>query len=328
MNIDEIEVFPLAAESLGVRSLCTLVRTPDVSILFDPSAALAKRYSLEPHPSEYLALRSSLERIRSAVDAADIVSISHYHYDHIRPGFTNYLYNFSTQEERKQSLRGKVVFAKDNRENINSSQRRRAFFFQKDIKSVIKEIHWVDGKEFMFGETRITYSKALPHGPVGSALGYVLATTVEYRGARIIFAPDVQGPIARDTLSYILSQDPSAVILGGPPIYLHNLSKYELQSALYCLSNLAASISILIVDHHIMRDPKWNDWMCPIQHVAEESGNKIFSMATFAGQNNRCLEAVRPDLYRNEIPSDEFLKWAQASEEYKIQNMPPLLDES
>jgi hypothetical protein len=104
MNIDDIEVSPLAAESLGVRSLCTLVRTPDVSILFDPSAALAKRYGLEPHPFEYLALQSSLERIRAAVEVTDIISISHYHYDHVRPGFTNYLYNLSTQDERNSPI--------------------------------------------------------------------------------------------------------------------------------------------------------------------------------------------------------------------------------
>jgi len=328
MKIDEIEVTPLAAESLGVRSLCTLVRTPDVCILFDPSAALAKRYNLEPHPDEYLALQNSLERIRTAVEVADIISISHYHYDHVRPGFTNYLYNLSTQDERKETLMGKVVFAKDNRENINLSQRRRAFFFQKDIKSIVKEIQWVDGRDFTFGETRITYSKPLHHGPIGSVLGYVLATTVEYRGARILFAPDIQGPIDRDTLSYILSQDPAVAIIGGPPIYLSNLSKDELQSALYCLSNLAAAVSILVVDHHIMRDLKWNEWLRPVLSVAKESGNKTFSMATLAGQENRCLEAERLELYRNVSPSEEFLKWTQASEEYKTQNMPPLRNAS
>ncbi|MFW9957271.1 MAG: MBL fold metallo-hydrolase [Candidatus Odinarchaeota archaeon] len=324
MNIDGIEVSPLAAESLGVRSLCTLIRTPDVSILFDPSAALAKRYNLEPHPAEYLALQDSLERIRTSVEEADIISISHYHYDHVRPGFTNYLYNFSTQDERKQALIGKVVFAKDNRENINSSQRRRAFFFQKDIKSVVKELQWVDGRQFTFGDTIITYSKPLPHGPEGSVLGYVLATTIEYHGVRILFAPDIQGPIARDSLSYILSQNPMIAIIGGPPIYLGNLGKNELQSALFCLSNLARTISTLVVDHHIMRDLKWNEWLRPVLNIATESGNKIISMAGLAGEDNRCLEAERADLYRNASPSDEFLKWAQASEEYKIQHMPPL----
>jgi predicted metallo-beta-lactamase superfamily hydrolase len=324
MKIDDIEVSPLAAESLGVRSLCTFIRTPDVSILFDPSAALAKRYSLEPHPNEYLALQSSLERIRDTAETTDIISISHYHYDHVRPGFTNYLYNLSTKDERRQTFTGKIVFAKDNRESINSSQRRRGFFFHKDIKSVIKEIQWVDGRQFKYGETKITYSKPLPHGPVGSPLGYVLATTVEYRGVRIVFAPDIQGPIARDTLSYILSQDPLAAIIGGPPIYLSNLSKDELQSALYCLSNLATAISTVVVDHHLMRDLKWNDWLRPILRVAEESGNKLISMAGLAGLGNTCLEADRLELYKKKPPSDEFLKWTQGSEEYKIQNMPPL----
>jgi len=324
MNINEIEVSPLAAESLGVRSLCTLVRTPDVNILLDPSAALAKRYNLEPHPDEYMALQSSLEKIRVAMELADIVSISHYHYDHVRPGFTNYLYNLSTQNERKESMTGKVVFAKDNRENINSSQRRRAFFFQKDIKSVIKDIQWVDGRQFEFGDTTITYSRPLPHGAVGSALGYVLATTVEYLGTRILFAPDVQGPIARETLSYILTQEPSVAIVGGPPIYLSNIGKGELESALYCLSNLAATIEVLVVDHHVMRDLKWAEWMHPVLGVAEESGNQTITMARLSGQDDRCLEAQRVKLYKDAPPSEEFLKWTMAAEEYKIQNMPPL----
>ncbi len=64
MYLNEIEVIPIAAESLGVRSLCTMVRTPDISILLDRSAALAKRYGLEPHPLEYQALQSSMGEIR------------------------------------------------------------------------------------------------------------------------------------------------------------------------------------------------------------------------------------------------------------------------
>jgi len=324
MNIDEIEVSPLAAESLGIRSLCTLVRTPDVSVLFDPSAALARRYGLEPHPMEYLALQDSLERIRAATEEVDIVSISHYHYDHVRPGFTNYLYNFSTQDERKETLMGKVVYAKDYRENINPSQRRRGFFFQKDIKSVVKDLQWADGKQLTFGDTTITYSQPLPHGSVDSALGYVLTTTIEYNRTRFLFAPDVQGPIDRDTLSYFLSQEPNLAIVGGPPTYLSRLSKDETQSALYSLSNLASVVPTLVVDHHNMRDSTWNDWIRPVLNVAEESGNRTMTMAALAGQANRCFEAERSELYRNKPPGEEFLTWSRASEEHKVRNMPPL----
>ncbi|MHA1939933.1 MAG: hypothetical protein ACW97O_17140 [Candidatus Thorarchaeota archaeon] len=62
MQIGEIEVVPLAAESLGVRSFCTLVKTPDLRLVLDPSAALAMRERLEPHPFEYQTLIKSLDR--------------------------------------------------------------------------------------------------------------------------------------------------------------------------------------------------------------------------------------------------------------------------
>ena len=91
MKLGEIEINPLAAESLGVRSLCTHVVTPDISILFDPSVALAKRYNLEPHPTEYLALKRTLSNIFQVATDSDILSISHYHFDHVRPGFDNNL---------------------------------------------------------------------------------------------------------------------------------------------------------------------------------------------------------------------------------------------
>ncbi|GAF81471.1 unnamed protein product, partial [marine sediment metagenome] len=162
MKIGSIEVSPLAAESMGVRSLSTLVTTPDVTILLDPSAALARRNGLEPHPLEYQALLRSLERIFVAARRADVLSISHFHYDHVRPGFTDFQYIFSSREELKRMFESRKVFAKDNRENINTSQRRRSFFFQREMKEVATELQWADGKTFTFGETTVKYSQALP----------------------------------------------------------------------------------------------------------------------------------------------------------------------
>ena len=265
MIIGDIEVIPLAAESLGVRSLCTFIRTPDVSILFDPSAALARRNGLEPHPLEYRQLADCLHDIRSYAEIADVLSISHYHYDHVRPGFRNCLYNLSTRNERKTMYKGKRVFAKDNRENINSSQRRRAYFFQKDLKSIDCAIDWCDGKTYEFGETSIQYSQALPHGPEGSPLGYVVATIVHFENTKILFAPDVQGPIARSTLNYILTSEPNLAIIGGPPTYLSSFSEKGTQAALYSLSNLVPMIPLLVLDHHNMRDKDWQKWILPLR---------------------------------------------------------------
>ncbi|MGY5881093.1 MAG: hypothetical protein RTV31_12635 [Candidatus Thorarchaeota archaeon] len=324
MHLNEIEIIPVAAESLGVRSLCTMVRTPDVSILLDPSAALAKRFGLEPHPLEYQALRTTLDEITAYATEASILSFSHYHYDHVRPGFQNSLYNLSTRDERKEQVTGKTIFAKDNRENINSSQRRRGYYFLKDVKPVANDIHWVDGKIFTFGDTTITYSHPLPHGPNGSKLGFVLATMIEHSGTRFLFAPDIQGPISKETLAYILTIEPELAIIGGPPLYLSQVSKQEIQSALYCLSNLAVSIPTLIVDHHNMRGGSWGEWIKPVLNVSTESGNSLLSMAELAGKKEQCLESSRKQLYQDHPPSEEFLNWTHASEEYKVQNTPPI----
>jgi predicted metallo-beta-lactamase superfamily hydrolase len=221
-------------------------------------------------------------------------------------------------------MKNRVIHAKDFRENINSSQRRRAFFFQKDIKPVARDLQWVDGKQFTFDDTTITYSRPLPHGPVGSALGFIIATTVEHSGTKFLFTPDVQGPVARESLSYILSQEPDVAIVGGPPIYLNKISKEDIQASLYSLSNLATAISTLTVDHHLIRALNWREWLKPVLNAATASNNRMLTMAELAGQENSCLESERVNLYESNPPSEEFLNWVNGSEEYKIQNMPPI----
>jgi len=45
-----MKIKPIAFDSFGARSLCTLVETKDVIIIVDPSVALGpKRYGLPPH---------------------------------------------------------------------------------------------------------------------------------------------------------------------------------------------------------------------------------------------------------------------------------------
>ena len=326
MKRGDIKITPLAAESLGTRSLCTRVVTPDVSILFDPSAALAKRYNLEPHPDEYIALRKSLDSIFAAASKSDILSISHYHYDHVRPGFENPLYNLSKKNERHEMFSGKIVLTKDNRENINPSQRRRGFYFEKDIKDVVTKLEWADDRYFRFDDTKVTYSPPLPHGPANSRLGFVLATTVEFEGTRFLFAPDVQGPIVQETLQYFLQVAPDLLIVGGPPIYLSKFTDKERETALNSLIVLASSIPTLVVDHHLMRGKTWKEWMSPVFDAAEKADNTVLTMAELDNKKNLLLESEREENYERNPPSDEFMNWTGASEEFKLKHPPPLSD--
>jgi predicted metallo-beta-lactamase superfamily hydrolase len=48
-----IQLNPLAFESLGVRSMASKVVTPDIKILIDPGVSLGIRFGLLPHPEEY-----------------------------------------------------------------------------------------------------------------------------------------------------------------------------------------------------------------------------------------------------------------------------------
>ncbi|UCE09827.1 MAG: MBL fold metallo-hydrolase [Candidatus Thorarchaeota archaeon] len=324
MNIDEIEIIPIAGESMGVRSMCTMIQTPSVSILLDPSAALAFRQGKEPHPEEYSALQSSLKRIHDAANRADIVTVSHYHFDHVRPGFTNYRYNFSSKEEFQELFENKTVLAKDNRDNINPSQRRRGYYFERDVRKIVNELHWADGSTFEFGDTRITFSSVLPHGPADTPLGFIIGCTIQHADNRVLFAPDVQGPVVDETLRYILSSNSDLTIIGGPPIYLASFSSEHAHTAISALRKLGERVPRLIVDHHLLRSPNWREWLSPIESLAQEHGNELMCMAEMAGMLPRPLESQRADLYASSPPTVEFVDWTQATDEYKMKHKPPL----
>ena len=74
-----MKITPLAADSLGARSMATLVETPDVRILIDPSVRLGPyRYDLPPHETEEERQRTLWRSIRDAAKRADVLTVSHY----------------------------------------------------------------------------------------------------------------------------------------------------------------------------------------------------------------------------------------------------------
>ncbi|MFO7835944.1 MAG: hypothetical protein R6V83_04755 [Candidatus Thorarchaeota archaeon] len=326
MKIGDTEIHAVASESMGVRSLCTQVTTPDITILFDPSAGLAMRFGLEPHPLEYDALKTALADIFELARKSDVLSISHYHYDHVRPTFTNYRYNFSSLEDTNHMFENKRVLLKDHRDNINPSQRKRAYYFRKHVGDAAEELVWTDGREFEFGDTTVSYSESLPHGPDAKPLGYVVVTCVKHKDATVVFAPDIQGPSNRKTLSYLLSLNSDVMIVGGPPIYLprHLFDEQNRQTALFCLVTLANAVETLVVDHHLMRSLSWKEWLKPSMNAAEESGNCVLCMAELEREDISCLEADRQRLYEERPPSQDFINWTNATDEYKRLNEPPL----
>src|SRR5213594_2530362 len=103
--------------------MCTMVKTRDITVLFDAGVALGPRFGLMPHPLEYGAINEARGRIEGAAKEAKVVTISHYHNDHHTPNFVDPVWLGTGPESLERVYAGKIVLAKESRRKINTAQR-------------------------------------------------------------------------------------------------------------------------------------------------------------------------------------------------------------
>ncbi len=327
-GLDKIRLLPVSFESLGVRSMCTMIETPDLSILVDPGVSLGPRWGLLPHPREYAALKKARERIADLAKKADVITISHYHHDHYSPAWKQIetVWTWSGREVAKEIFEGRRVLAKDVRSNINYSQRRRGWFFQDTVNRWAESMEVADGKSFKMGSTSLSFSQPVAHGEEGSALGYVLMLSVEYEDERVMHCSDVQGPSSGAVLESILDFSPNLAVIGGPPFYLSGfrVSETFITSSLRNTEKAIERIRCVIYDHHPLRSKDCFQKMSRLRETARKSGHGMFTAAEFSGLNNNLLEARRRELYEEDPPSVSFRKWAGLPKNKRRRMMPPI----
>jgi hypothetical protein len=311
----EIGILPLAFESFGIRSMSTFVRTDDVKLVVDPGSALGPRFRLSPHEQEYVALASSRQRILEWARKADLLTVSHYHFDHYVPNFEDWRWIWSSRELAERTYRGKLVLAKDTGADINLSQRKRGYMFWK-LNSGIAEIKTADGREFEFGGTKLRFSKPVPHGPEGSQLGWTLMLTVETSGCVFVHASDVQGPVEDGTLRLILEQKPDVVVVGGPPLYLSGfkVEERDIAKALGNMRELVKRVSLVVVDHHLLRSLDYRDFLKPVISESEKRGHKIVAASELLGEEPLLLEARRKELHAQKPVGREWYRRLERGE--------------
>jgi len=327
--LENIRVVPLAAESLGVRSMCTYVETPDVKTLLDAGVSLCpNRFGLPPHPKEFKAIEDCRRKIAEVAEKADVVTLSHYHFDHHTPSYEDWLCNWTAATETaKQIYEGKTVLMKNPKEKINYSQRRRGWVFQKTGGRHAKELEIADGKVFTFGKaTKIKFSEPVFHGPENSALGWVLMATVECESEKFLFAPDVQGPMCSHTLQLIIKERPQLIMIGGPPLYLaaFKVDEKQIQAGLRNLRKVVEAVPCTILEHHILRDEMWREKIENIYENCYKSEHEILTAAEFLGKENTFLEALRKQLFVESPPSRDFQKWMRENTATRKHVKPPI----
>src|SRR3989442_11129675 len=200
--------------------MCTLLQTKDITVLLDGGVALGPRFRLMPHPREFRARDEARKRIEEAADKATVVTISHYHNDHHTPNFADPVWLGSTPEIAERIYRNKIILAKDYRSKINVAQRRRGWLFKQSVEEIAKEFEIADGPTYTYGRTTVQFWSPVPHGESDSELGWVIPFSVESKGEKVLYAPDVQGPVVEETVQLILKEKPDTLIIGGPPTYL------------------------------------------------------------------------------------------------------------
>ncbi|WP_445474982.1 MBL fold metallo-hydrolase [Methanococcoides methylutens] len=107
----ELEFRLISFDSMGAKSACTLVRTPDTSILIDPGAAIMQKSFPLSDPEKLSYLQSAIERIREEMKRAEHIVISHYHFDH-----------YMVDEESCEIYSNSHMWIKDPNRWINHSQ--------------------------------------------------------------------------------------------------------------------------------------------------------------------------------------------------------------
>jgi uncharacterized protein len=277
-----MRVLPLAAESLGVRSMATYVEAGDTSILIDPGATLAPaRYGLPPAEAEWDALRRANDRISAYAARASLVFVSHYHEDHFRSDPSTYA--------------GRTVIAKEPRRMVGGQQSRRGVALWAALESVAK-VQAADGWRRREPAVELTVSPPLPHGVEGTPLGYVVALTVvdAAERERFVFASDVQGPLSAVAVGWLIQQRPTLLYLSGPPSYIErDLPTGAIDRGVdHLLRVMDVTGCRVIMDHHALRDPGFST-----RFERLWSTGRVVTAAAHLGVETTPLEARRRALW-------------------------------
>jgi len=149
------------------------------------------------------------------------------------------------------------------------------------------EVILADGREFIFGNTKIRFSRPLFHGQFLDNIGWVLGFTVEHEDDEFLFTSDLQGPIIEEYADWIIRSKPSFIVADGPPLYTYGfmIGKEDVERVIRNMQTIIHEVkpSGIIWDHHMCRGlfrPK----LKKVYSYAKKIGVKICTAAEQVGR--------------------------------------------
>lgn len=275
----------LGTESLGVRGLCCVVKTGKRTVVIDPGVALGfRRHGLLPHPVQVAAAERTRSLIVNALGTATDVVISHYHGDH-HPMVDANPYQLSLERVAKLCMRTRLWTKGTKDLSLNQANR---------AKSMANRLGRVLPNAEGMSDGPLSFSVPVPHGESNGRGGMLMMTRIEEDGEVFVHASDIQ-MLGDEAIEIVVAWQPNVVLASGPPIYLPSLNWDKQESALHRTLYLAGKVDTLILDHHLMRSKKGEQWL---DHVSSLTESRIICAADFMGHKRNLLEAERAQWYR------------------------------
>lgn len=283
----------IAAESLGVRSLCCLVTVAHRRIVIDPGISLGYlRHGLLPHPLQIAQGQKLRDKILNAVNNATDIVFSHFHGDHVPLRKAN-PYQLAIKHLPGHFNDIRYWSKSDADLSISMKQRYRdlAELLQNSMKNA-------EG----LSQGPMAFSRAVPHGERNGKMGTLMMTRIEMDNGVFVHASDIQ-LLDDATVDKVINWQPNIALAAGPPLYLEQLGKKARERAWNNALRLAANIDTVILDHHLMRSREGEAWL---QELSTAAGKNIFCAADFMNKPRLLLEANRKKLYQKMPVADDW----------------------
>ncbi|MBN1783117.1 hypothetical protein JW948_18420 [bacterium] len=286
-----MKITPLAAESMGTRSMATFVECEGGNLLIDPGAGLAaNRFHLTPHPLEKWRLDKHMERIRLFFEKAKTIVITCFHSDHC-------------YDETIGSYRGKMVFMQNPNSGLIAKRRRKAFHLIHSIQGLPRDIVFMNNRSFEIGNVMIHFAKPV-HNTARLEKEPVVPVIIKDKTGTFFYSSNIEGHFDTTLLKWISRHQPDFLYIDGPPTF--NRSGSEAASGLKpFFQNMEllfkpGTVKNVILDHHGTRDIHFRKKLESVYHLAERYGILIQTAAEYRGEELNLLEARRQQLYKDE----------------------------